>query len=114
MLMGKVRYRCDKDLTAIIIPAKCIDTFCIGRDFPLSKASGSVSAGIREATITLVEIIGAADAKPGSVAGTYTRDEDNIEVFLPIRACETVFDTQVPEGELRIEVVGNEVLVSQV
>jgi hypothetical protein len=114
MLMGKVSYCCDKDLTSIVIPAKCIETFCIGRDFPLKKASGSVSTAIREETITLTEITGAEEETHGSVIGTYTRDEDNIEVFLPIRVCETVFKTEVSEGELRIEVVDNEILVSQV
>jgi hypothetical protein len=114
MLMGKVRYRCDKDITTIVIPAKCIETFCIGRDFPLDKASGSVSTGVIEETITLAEITGAEETTQGSVVGTYTRDEDNIEVVLPVRVCETVFNTKVSEGELRIEVVGNEVLVSQV
>jgi hypothetical protein len=114
MLMGKVTYRCDTDFTTIVIPAKCIETFCIGSAFPLNKASGSVSTSIKEETITLVEITGAEQATRGSVVGTYTRDEDNIEVVLPMRVCETVFNTQVSEGELRIEVVGNEVLVSQV
>jgi hypothetical protein len=114
MLMGKVRYRCDKDFTTIVIPAKCIETFCIGSAFPLNKASGSVSTSIKEETITLVDITGAEQATRGSVVGTYTRDEDNIEVVLPMRVCGAVFNTQVSEGELRIEVVGNEVLVSRV
>ena len=114
MLMGKVRYRCDKDFTTIVIPAKCIETFCIGGAFPLNKASGSVSTNIKEEAITLVEITGAEQATRGSVVGTYTRDEDNIEVVLPMRVCERVFKTEVYEGELRIEVVDDEVLVSQV
>jgi len=114
MLMGKVRYRCDKGSTTIVIPAKCIETFCIGSAFPLNKSSGSVSTSIKEETITLVETIGAEEATRGRVVGTYTRDEDNIEVFLPIRVCESVFKTESYEGELRIEVVGDAVLVSQV
>ena len=112
--MGKVSYCCAKDLTSIVIPAKCIETFCIGRDFPLKKAAGSVSTTIKEETITLVETTGAEQAPRGSVVGTYTRDEDNIEVVLPMRVCEKVFKTDVSEGELRIEVVDDEVLVSQV
>lgn len=91
MLMGKVRYRCNSDFTTIVIPAKCIEAFCIERAFPLNKASGSVLTSIKEETITLVEITGAEQATRGSVVGTYTRDEDNIEVFLPIRVCERVF-----------------------
>jgi hypothetical protein len=114
MLMGKVTYRCDKDFTTIVIPAKCIETFCIGSAFPLNKESGSVSTSIKEETITLVETAGTEQATHGSVVGTYTRDKDNIEVFLPMRVCEGVFKTEVPEGELRIEVVDDEVLVSQV
>jgi hypothetical protein len=114
MLMGKVRYRCDKGSTTIVIPTKCIETFCIGRAFPLNKLSGSVSTSIKEETIRLVETAGAEEATRGGVVGTYTRDVDNIEVFLPIRVCETVFKTESYEGELRIEVVDDEVLVSPV
>ena len=114
MLMGKVRYRCEKDSTTIVIPAKCIEMFCIGSAFPLNKSSGNVSTSIKEETIRLVESAGAEEATRGSVVGTYTRDEDNIEVFLPIRVCETVFKTENYEGELRIEVVDDEVLVSRV
>ncbi|MGD0172306.1 MAG: hypothetical protein ABSB81_09325 [Halobacteriota archaeon] len=114
MLMGKVRYRCDKDSTIIVIPAKCIETFCIGSAFPLNKSSGSVSTSIKEETIRLVETTGAVEATRRGVVGTYTRDEDNIEVFLPIRVCETVFKTESYEGELRIEVVDDAVLVTPV
>jgi hypothetical protein len=113
MLMGKVRYRCEEDLTTIVIPAKCLETFCIGSTFPLNRASGIVSTSVREETLELVEITGSEQAR-GSVIGTYTRNEDNIEVILPVRVCEGVFKTDVLEGELRIEVVDNEVLVSQV
>ncbi len=113
MLMGKVGYRCDQDSTTIVIPAKCIETFCIGGAFPLNKAFGSLSAIIKGETLVLVETT-AAEQASGSVIGTYTRDEDNIEVILPIRVCEVVFKTEVNEGELRIEVVDDEVLVSPV
>ena len=113
MLMGKVGYRCDQDSTTIVIPAKCIETFCIGRAFPLNKAYGSVSASIRGETITLVTVMDAGQATE-SIVGTYTRDEDKIEVFLPIRVCELVYKTEVYEGELRIEVIDDEVLVSPV
>lgn len=114
MLMGKVRYCCDKDFTTIVIPAKCIETFCIGSAFPLNKASGSISTRIKEETLVLFETTGAQQATRGSVFGTYTRDEDNIQVVLPMRVCEKVFKTEASEGELRIEVVDDEVLVSQV
>jgi len=112
--MGKVQYRCDKGSTTIVIPAKCIETFCIGSAFPLNKSSGSVSASVKEETIRLVETTGAEEAMRGGVVGTYTRDEDAIEVFLPMRVCESVFKTESYEGELRIEVVDDAVLVSQV
>ena len=114
MLMGKVRYRCDKGSTTIVIPAKCIETFCIGSAFPLNKSSGSVSTIIKEETIRLVETAGAEEVTCGGVVGTYTRDEDNVEVSLPIRVCETVFKTENYEGELRIELVGSEIVVSPV
>jgi hypothetical protein len=118
MLMGKVRYRCDKDSSTIVIPAKCIETFCIGSAFPLNRSSGIVLMSVNEETIKLVETTGAAEVtRRGTrrgVVGTYTRDEDNIEVCLPIRVCETVFKTERYEGELRIEVVDDAVLVSQV
>jgi len=114
MLMGKVRYRCDKDSTIIVIPAKCLETFCIGSAFPLNKSSGSVSTSVKEETMRLIETTGGKKAARGSVRGTYTRDEDNIEVLLPIRVCEAVFKTERDEGELRIEVVDDEVLVSAV
>lgn len=68
--------------------------------FPLNKASGSVSTSIKEETITLVETSGAEQATQGSVVGTYTRDEDNIEVFLPMRVCERVFKTSAPRANL--------------
>ncbi len=113
MLMGKVGYQCEQDFTTILIPAKCIETFCIGSAFPLNKAYGSVSAVIKGETITLVEVMGAGSAT-GSIIGTYTRDEDNIKVVLPIRVCELVYKTEVYEGELRIEVIDDEVLVSPV
>ncbi len=67
MLMGKVRYRCNSDFTTIVIPAKCIEAFCIERAFPLNKASGSVLTSIKEETITLVEITGAEQATRGIV-----------------------------------------------
>ncbi|MGZ4890714.1 MAG: hypothetical protein ACXV2B_00415 [Halobacteriota archaeon] len=67
---------------------------------------------VEEETIRLVETTGAAEVE--GVVGTYTKDEDNIEVCLPIRVCETVFKTESHEGELRIEVVDDQVLVSQV
>jgi hypothetical protein len=114
MLMGKVRYRCDKDSTIITIPAKCLDTFCIGSAFPLNKSAGNVLTSVKEETIRLIETTGGKKGARGSVGGTYTRDEENIEVFLPIRVCEAVFKTERDEGELRIEVVGDEVLVSEV
>jgi len=113
MLMGKVRYYCGKDSTTIVIPAKCIETFCIGSTFPLNRSSGRISTSIEEETIRLVEATGAAETER-RFGGTYTRDEDNIEVFLPIRVCETVFKTERDAGELRIEVVDDEVLVSEV
>jgi len=113
MLMGKVGYRCDQDFTTIVIPAKCIETFCIGRAFPLNRAFGRVSAVTREETIILADITDAEQAS-GKVIGTYKRDEDEIEVILPIRVCEFVFKTKVDEGELRIEVIDDEVLVSPV
>jgi len=94
MLMGKVRYRCDKDSSTIVIPAKCLETFCIGSAFPLNKSSGSVSASVKEETIRLVETTRPAEVTSRSVFGTYTRDEDNIEVCLPILVCETVFNTK--------------------
>jgi hypothetical protein len=114
MLMGKVRYRCDQDLTTIIIPAKCIETLCIRSNFPLNKASGRISTSVREKTIAIKEVVRSAEGMRVSGIGTYTRDEDNIVVILPIRVCEKIFKTDVDEGELRIEVVDNEILVSQV
>lgn len=113
MLMGKVRYRCDKNFITIVIPAKCIETFCIGGAFPLNKASGGILTSIKEETMTLVDITGAEQATRGSVVGAYTRDEDNIEVILPMRVCGRIFKTESSEGELRIEVVDDQVLVSQ-
>jgi hypothetical protein len=114
MLMGKVHYRCDIDLTTIIIPTKCIETFCIGSIFPLNKASGRISIDVREKTIGVKEILRSGEGKRGSAIGDYTRDKDNIIVVLPIHACEKIFETGVDQGELRIEVVDNEVLFSQV
>jgi hypothetical protein len=111
--MGKVEYHCGQDFTTIVIPAKCIETFCIGSAFPLNKAFGRVSAITKGETIILSEITGAERAS-GNVIGTYKRDEDKIEVILPIRVCEFVFKTGVDEGELRIEVIDDEVLVSPV
>jgi hypothetical protein len=113
MLMGKVVYRCDQEFTTIVIPAKCIETFCIGGAFPLNKAFGRVSASTRGEVIILAEITGAEQAS-GNVSGTYRRDEDKIEVILPLRVCEVVFKTEIDEGELRIEVIDDEVLVSPV
>jgi hypothetical protein len=113
MLMGKVAYRCGQNFTTIVIPAKCIETFCIGSAFPLNKAFGSVSAIIRGETIILAEITGMEKAR-GNVIGTYKRDEDKIEVILPISVCDVVFNTEIDEGELRIEVIDDEVLVSHV
>jgi hypothetical protein len=113
MLMGKAGYRCDQDFTTIVMPAKCIETFFIGSAFPLNKAFGSVSAISRGGTIILVENTGAEQAN-GNVSGTYKRDEGKIEVILPIRVCEFIFKTEVPERELRIEVIDDKVLVSPV
>jgi len=114
MLMGKVHYRCDKSSTALVIPTKCIETFCIGSAFPLNKSSGSVCMSIKDEVLTLVETTGAQEATCEDTVGSYTRDEDNIEIFLPIRVSESVFKTESDEGELRIEVVDDAVLVSRV
>ncbi len=110
--MGKVHYRCLEEQTEIIIPAQCIDTFCIGKNFPLDQAEGDVFIQVREKAISIEPRREEANDS-GSVHGTYTRDDDNIRVFLPAHVCEAAFDAET-EGELRIEVVDDVVLASKI
>jgi hypothetical protein len=111
MLMDKVGYRCNQDSTIIDIPAKCIETFCIGSAYPLNKSFGKVAATIRGDIVILAEITDAEQAS-GNLLGTYNRDNDKIEVIFPLRVL--VFKTEIDEGELRIEVIDDEVFVSPV
>ncbi len=111
MLMGKVHYRCIKEQTEIVIPAQCIDTFCIGKNFPLDQAEGDVLVQVKEGAITIEpRREDASDSE--RVSGTYTRDDDNIQVFLPAHICRTAFNAET-EGELRIEVIDDSILASK-
>ncbi len=111
MLMGKVHYRCLKEQTAIIIPAQCIDTFCIGKNFPLDQSEGEIIAQVRAGSI-VIELRHTETVSGEAILGTYTRDEDNIQVLLPARICRIAFNAE-EEGELRIEVVDDSILASK-
>ncbi len=112
MLMGKVHYRCLEEQTEIIIPAQCIDTFCIGKNFPLDQAEGAVLIQVRERAI-LIEPRRKEASDSGKMRGTYTRDDDKIQVFLPAHVCKVAFNAET-EGELRIEVVDDSILASKI
>ncbi len=111
MLMGKVRYRCLKEQTEIVIPAQCIDTFCIGKNFPLDQAEGDVSVQVREGAIA-IQPGRVAEVRSDEVYGKYTRNEDNIQVFLPAHVCRIAFNAE-EEGELRIEIIDDSILASR-
>ncbi len=114
MLMGKVHYRCLKEQTEIVIPAQCIATFCIGKNFPLDQAEGDVLIQIREGAI-VIEPSHTEETRGKEVLGKYTRDEDNIQVFLPAHVCRIAFnaDNAEEEGELRIEVIDDSIIASK-
>lgn len=112
MLMGKVHYRCLKEQTEIVIPAQCIETFCIGKNFPLDQAEGDVSIQVREGAI-VIEPTHTEEIRGEGVLGKYTRDEDNIQVFLPAHVCRIAFNAEEEEGELRIEVTDDSILASK-
>ncbi|MGZ4903442.1 MAG: hypothetical protein ACXVIG_00285 [Halobacteriota archaeon] len=109
--MGKVHYRCLKEQTEIVIPAQCIDTFCIGKHFPLDQAEGDVSIQVREGAV-VIQPSHTGEIRGEEVLGKYTRDEDNIQVFLPAHVCRIAFDAE-EEGELRIEVIDDSILASK-
>ncbi len=111
MLMGKVHYRCLEEQTQIVIPAHCIDTFCIGKNFPLDEAAGNVSVEVREGAL-LIQPSHEQEVRGEALRGKYTRDEDNIQISLPARICKIAFSAE-EEGELRIEVIDNSVLASK-
>jgi len=112
MLMGKVRYRCNREFTTLIIPADCIETFCVGKNFPLDQASGRVSIATKEGAVLIAPI--REKDQHQEMHGSYTRDQNNIRVILPAGICQTVFETEEEEGELRIEIVNDTVLASKV
>ncbi len=111
MLMGKVHYRCLEEQTQIVIPAQCIDTFCIGKSFPLDQKKGEVSVQVREGAL-LIQPSHAQANRGDELRGEYTRDEDNIHVSLPARICGVAFEAE-EEGELRIEVIDESILASK-
>ncbi len=111
MLMGKVHYRCLKEQTEIVIPAQCIDTFCIGKNFPLDQAEGDVSIQVREGAV-VIEPSHTEEIRGEGVLGKYTRDEDNIQVFLPAYVCKIAFNAE-EKGELRIEMIDDAILASK-
>ncbi len=110
MLMGKVHYRCFKEQTEIVIPAQCIDTFCIGKNFPLDRTEGYVLIQVKEGAV-VIKPSHTKEVHGGEISGRYTRDEDSIQVFLPARVCSVAFNAE--EGELRIEVIDNQILASK-
>ncbi|MGZ4937282.1 MAG: hypothetical protein ACXV44_01055 [Halobacteriota archaeon] len=109
--MGKVHYRCLKEQTEIVIPAQCIDTFCIGKNFPLDQTKGDVSIQVKEGAVVIKPSHTKA-VHGGEILGMYTRDEDSIQVFLPAHICRIAFNAE-EEGELRIEVIDDQVLASK-
>ena len=113
MLMGKAKFKCRDSYTEVDIPAKCIETFCIGKNFPLAKSSGHTSIEIIERGIELTESGGAIVSK-NIVIGNYTRDEETIHVHIPVKICETAFKTNEKEGEVRIEVEEDKVIISKI
>lgn len=113
MLMGKAQFKCSDDYTEIEIPARCIETFCIGKNFPLAKSSGYTWIEIREGGIELTES-GESVVSKKAVTGAYTRDEEIIHVHIPAHLCKTAFKTNEKEGEVRIEVEENKVIISKI
>jgi ferric-dicitrate binding protein FerR (iron transport regulator) len=113
MLMGKAKFKCSDDYTEVDIPAQCIETFCIGKNFPLAKSSGHTSIEIREGGIELTESEGTIISKE-IVTGNYIRDEDIIHIHIPVKICNTAFKTKEKEGEVRIEVEENKVIISKI
>ncbi len=113
MLMGKAWFKCSNDYTEIEIPAKCIETFCMGKNFPLAKSSGYTLIDIREGGIELTESEESIVSRE-AVTGSYTRDEEVIHVHIPAHICKIVFKTQKKEGEVRIEVEENKVIISKI
>ncbi len=111
MLMGKVHYRCLKEQTEIVIPAQCIETFCIGKNFPLDQAEGDVSIQVREGAV-LIEPSHTDESRGEKALGKYKKDEANIQVFLPSHVCRIAFSAE-DEGELRIEVIDDSILASK-
>ncbi len=109
--MGKVHYRCSKEQTEITIPAQCLDTFCIGKNFPLDQAEGGVSVQVREGAL-VIQSSHEQEIRGEELLGKYTRDEDNIQVFLPAHVCRIAFNAE-EEGELRIEVLDDSVIASK-
>ncbi len=113
MLMGKAWFKCSNDYTEIEIPAKCIETFCIGKNFPLSKSSGYTIIDIREGGIELTESEESIVLRE-AIIGSYNRDEETIRVHIPAQVCKIAFKTQEKEGEVRIEVEENKVIISKI
>lgn len=113
MLMGKAKFKCRDSYTEVDIPAKCIATFCIGKNFPLTKSSGRTSVEIREGGIELTESEETIVSK-NIVTGNYTRDEETIHIHIPVKICETAFKTKEKEGEVRIEAEENKVIISKI
>lgn len=113
MLMGKASFKCSNDYTEIEIPAHCIETFCIGKNFPLAKSSGYTLIDIRERGIELTQSEESIVSKQ-VITGSYTRDEEVIRVHIPADICKIAFKTQKKEGEVRIEVEDNKVIISKI
>jgi hypothetical protein len=113
MLMGKAWFECSENYTEVKIPAKCIETFCIGKNFPLAKSSGYTSIRLREGGIELTESQESVVSRE-AVTGSYTRDEEVIHVHIPAHLCKIAFETNEKEGEVRIEVEENKVIISKI
>jgi hypothetical protein len=113
MLMGKAKFKCSDDYTEVDIPAQCIETFCIGKNFPLAKSSGHTAIEIKEGGIELTESEGAIISKE-MVIGNYIRDQDIIHIHIPVKICNTAFKTKEKEGEVRIEAEENKVIISKI
>jgi len=113
MLMGKAKFKCSDNYTEVDIPSKCIETFCIGKNFPLAKSSGRTSIEIKEGGIELTESEGAIVSNE-IVIGNYIRDEEIIHIHIPAKICKTAFKTMEKEGEVRIEVEENKVIISKI
>ena len=113
MLMGKAWFKCSDDYTEVEIPAKCIETFCIGKNFPLAKSSGYTLIEIREGGIELIESEESVVSKE-AITGGYTRDEEVIHVRIPAHLCKIAFKTKEKEGEVRVEVEENKVIISKI